>query len=200
VECIVTETDFSNIILALATLLIAIFTIVLAFTTYFIHRHSKATERAYIKMSHNSGGTYGNGLNLDEANNCAQFTVTVTNTGRTPADVTDVYIRWFVLARDQDPPIEASYPPEQDVLPPVSAFLVANDSFLNGIELTNISDAQFATIKAHTNKLWISGYVEYKDISGKRHRAGYTRIYSHGREGNNLIFPAKANYNYDRPI
>ena len=115
---------------AVATAFIAAFTVVLAVATRRIYKHSAASERAYVKMSHRSGPGFGEGLEIDRTRNEARIVIQVKNFGRTPADVSDVLLCWLALPKGQSPPTKPYYPPTEKPEERTTAFLVAGDSFL----------------------------------------------------------------------
>ncbi len=149
-------------------------------------------------MSHNSGHGFGVGLEIDRARNEARVVIQVKNFGRTPADVSDVFLCWLALPNGQTPPSKPYYPPPEMPDEPTSAFLVAGDSFLFWKTFDGISDDHFDRIAEEDETLWIYGYVDYIDAFRQRHRGGYARQYAPGRADNNLIFMSQIGYNYDR--
>ncbi|HXP29955.1 MAG TPA: hypothetical protein VN832_02615 [Stellaceae bacterium] len=174
-------------ILALATAVIAWFTISLAQATRLIHRHSEVSERAYVKISHCPPG-----LTIDAENGTVKVVFRIENSGRTPADVTNVclYLR-VVPAGSKIPP----YASPQD--PPVPAFLVVGDKIFYHREF-GISGPEINHVFGATARLFVYGYVDYTDVFGQAHRGGYGRIYDPVSE--DLGFTTEGRLNYDRNI
>lgn len=192
---------YSTGVATAATGLIAVFTVVLAWATSRIYKHSAASERAYIDISHHGPP----GLEIDPSAGKAKLKVTVTNRGRTPARVTDMFLD---LAFDVLPTKPHYTLPQNHE--PARVFLVTQSKFKYTIEILADQDALNAAAEDEKS-LWVFGYVDYKDIFGKRHRAGYMRRYcrfdySNPRSTptfpverkNNLIFDPIPGYNYDR--
>jgi len=157
--------------------------------------HFRVSERAYVKMSHKPPGiawdTPESGKFLVD--------VRVKNFGRTPAEVTDVFLRQQVVtsATASDVPIYEN--PGERI--PTIGFLVTKDDFVYSepMEITLLQRAQVEAAALHL--LLIYGYVDYIDKFGRRHRGGYARMYdanARGNQNNLQIFPHRG-YNYDRP-
>ena len=192
------STIFSGSV-ALFTIVLAGSTIGLWISTHRISRHSIVSERAWVKMSHRSGGEFGNGLEIDRERNEIRIVIQVKNYGRTPADVSNVFLDWRALPKGQSLPDSPNYLPTEYALLSISAFLVANDEVLSWITFRGISGDHLDKIGTGDETLWIYGYVDYTDAFGQRHRAGYARQYVPGRTGNSLIVVTHSAYNYDRP-
>lgn len=198
----------STLITAIATAFIGAFTLALWMTTSDQLRHARRVERAYVTMSHHS--RMGNpGLKIDPGAGTVAVRIGVRNYGRTPADVTDVFL---ALAFDALPP------PHSYVLPPghqqTRAFLVTQSDFnyhrtFDGLDSNDL----FAVMEdeGEKRKLWLYGYVDYRDSFGTRHRGGYMRRYERfNRMGtpdalgqlperkNNLVFDPTLEFNFDR--
>lgn len=155
------------------------------------NQHFRVTERAYVKLSHESPGILWQG-------NSGKFRVSlrITNFGRTPARVTDVVTNFFLC----DPTMKI------DELPPsvqhgfskeTKAFLVTQDYFFQHIEMSITPTEQQQVVNA-AQKLIFYGYADYVDQFGVRHRSGYGRQYEPRITQNNLIFPDEGLFNYDR--
>ncbi|MCH9054139.1 MAG: hypothetical protein IIA72_24380 [Proteobacteria bacterium] len=190
----------SGAVAAVSTVVIAVFTAILARATLRIHKHSNVSERAYVKMSHKSGGRYGEGLFIDRASNTAKVVIEVKNFGRTPANVIGLCLCWDVLPKGQPLPAKPNYRPPKDTHIPTTAFLVAGDFFYAWRKFEKIPDEHLDKIEARDMTAFVYGYVDYIDIFGQCHRGGYARQYDPDRTGNNLIFMAQSGYDYDRPI
>ena len=153
-------------------------------------RHS---ERAYVTISHKPPG-----LTLQAKSGFATFTIEVKNHGRTPATVTDVLIHLDRFTEANPAPDKPVYRAD-DSRRKVEAFLVAGNSF-----------KRFARRRlpagGDEGELWLYGYVDYVDEFGDAHRDGYARVYRPDMEDtqvpleerNNLVFVARAGWNYDR--
>lgn len=195
----------SGAVAAVATAVIAAFTGVLGLATRRIYKHSAASERAYVKMSHRTGLRWGPGLEIDREHNEVRVVIQVKNSGRTPADVSNTMLYWLVLPKGQCPPAVPNYPPPENAEEPTTAFLVADDSFFYWKTFDGISDDHLEKIAAGDETLWIYGYVDYSDKFMQRHRGGYARVYNPTLDTgpidtrNNLVFVNQDGYNYDRP-
>ena len=187
-------------VVAIATIVIAVFTCFLFVATRRIYKHSAVSERAYVKMSHRSGPEFGEGLTIDRDRKEARIVIEVKNFGRTPANVINVALCWWVMPKDQAAPIIPQYPKPENTDGPTAGFLVANDLFLVWKAFDGISDDHLDRINTGDETLWIYGYVDYIDVFGQWHRGGFARQYDPGRAGNNLIFVGQSGYNYDRPL
>ncbi len=193
---------------------VALFTGLLVICTgiwiWIAHRQNqimRTIERAYVTMSHHSES--GNpSLKIDPTEGTATVAIKVRNYGRTPAEVTDVFL---ALAFDALPP------PHSYVLPPghqqTRAFLVTQSEFnyhrtFGGLDP---NDLMAVMEEVEERKLWLYGYVDYRDSFGTRHRGGYMRQYcrfDHSvppqvpgvpvESENNLIFDPTPKFNYDR--
>jgi len=141
------------------------------------------TERAYVTISHVKGIR---GISDDEI----EVSFEIRNRGRSPARVTDVVVEWFQGPLHIDPTLEV----RERAKP--AGFLVADGNFFH--------TARYAVSKTDRDKMyrgeifpWMYGYVDYTDMFGVRHRAGYGRQYN--RFAGDFVFIANALYNYDRP-
>lgn len=187
---------------AIATAVMALFSIALFFATRGIHKHSVVSERAYLKMSPVVGGDGGLGLKIDRGCNKVAFIMKIENFGRTPAYLNDVHHCWMFKPKGEHPPTKPNYglSQKQDNRP--GPFLVAGDRFFEWPTFDKIPGETLDKIESGEETLWIYGYVDYTDVSRQRHRAGYGRQYAPGRTDFNLIHMSKNgyNYNYDRPL
>lgn len=209
------------------TVLIAVF----AFWQVVVYRqmrdHTIVIERAYVTMSHHrpgliiddwaaesaSGMTQGDGVPRQNIS----VNVRVQNSGNTPATVT--YRLLQLLFTDQPLTDVPAYDPAQGEV--VRVHLVKGDD-LNVFANWNIEETAFTSVRSGLN-LYLLGYVDYIDKFGRRHRAGYARVYNPSidtsrqfvlnRSGdrvrneldadahtkrNNLPFVTQPGYNYDR--
>ncbi len=155
-----------------------------------------AAERAYVKMSHCSlilmlkGGKFE--LLVD---------MQVKNNGRTPANITQIFLTTMALPSQQSWPIEPVYE-RKETSPTSQAFLVTNDKMYHKITF-QLSNSDVSEIRAENKKFLLYGYVDYIDKFGARHRGGYAReCYFDADDPANpnlkTIFVAQPKYNYDR--
>ena len=112
-------------------------------------------ERAYVKIS-----TEPPGLRDQTSGFLVKFTV--KNYGRTPASVTDLYMKWLVLGSDEAPPTNIGWS-EKDRRG-LATFLVAKDHVQFW---ERRKPAQWPEIKSERLRLWLFAYVDYRDIFGK---------------------------------
>ena len=160
-------------------------------------RTTRALERAYVSMSHCPPGLFCDDKRPVRGHAQIKAKVAVTNHGNTPATLLRVGLT-----------IHASESPL--VLPPVYDGPSVREEFLlvpggecffrlENIALCQISDADLKRIEERPMRLWLIGYVDYRDIFGDHHTAGYARHYIPGLGiENNLEFDETTNgYNYD---
>jgi hypothetical protein len=174
---------------------------------------NKEIERAYVTMSHRPPGLSveqpgaAGVLFGPDVRGCG-FVIEIKNHGRTPARITDALIKFLPLPTGEHLPEQPNY---DDALPREQAkfFLVAGDLFIFQGGYLIEGWASVRSLKTVT--LYVYGYVDYIDKFGRRHRAGYGRVFDPALdnpsmyEGNvlpadrsNLGFISNANYNYDR--
>lgn len=184
---------------------------------------NKEIERAYVKMSHNRPGlriddigvesasmmTGGDGISKQDI----RINVKVQNAGNTPANVT-CHLLHLCISNEPLPPVP---PYDSKYAEVVRVSLVKEESF-NIFGNFNVESSAIEHVTGdHTLKLYLLGYVDYIDKFGRRHRAGYARVYNpvedstgpfkdaHGHidqkaygQRNNLPFVTQPGYNYDR--
>ncbi len=204
-----TSSPWADVILKhLTDILIAIFAGTLWWTTLGQVKHFKATERAYVKMSHVEPGiTFGDDGSIS-------FQVQIKNWGSTPARVTDAVI---CLIHTEGPPRRWPQKPVyriDDNHSEAKAFLVREDYFFvpRLYEKQAFPEGMVAKIKAGDAALLVFGYVQYIDAFDQPHQAGYGRWYDFRRDKpkagltpeqwqkrSNLAFIQSEEYNYDRP-
>jgi hypothetical protein len=164
--------------------------------------HNIAVERAYVNMSHKPPGLYSLAGSTTPnptavplaANEAIMVNVQVTNHGPTPATITAAVM---TIEVGESLPDKPSY---SDHKTWGAFFLMPNDGhFYTGRMIhTGIKEEDMARIQAGEGLfIWAIGYVDYTDVFGKRHRAGYARRYSPRSAENNLVFETKPGYNYD---
>jgi hypothetical protein len=212
-----------GLLTAIATIVIAAFTFILALATIKLWRETKnagrvalktaeslvLSERAYVKMSHLSKGLVSIDL-PDEINKTRKgyrIMIQVKNFGRTPATITDVVLTKRVLDIDGILPLKPEYDRPLDAVG-VFAFLVCDDDFF-WIKDILIKRDDLPDLEHHRKKLIIYGYVDYFDQFKQPHRAGYARQCepdspTRGASGwseiqgfSNLFYVEQQGYNYD---
>ena len=165
----------------------------------------KLSERAYVKISYSPPG-----LNHSMASGDFWLNLQIANFGRTPATITEVAIKHQCLGAGQRLPDVPDY--SESYLRPTGAFLVTNDVVTIAATGPFISsnfreDEITEAVKLGRVRFVIFGYVDYIDVFGKGHRAGYAREFNYtmdweGRsdyaQRNNLVFVHEHNYNYDK--
>ncbi|MBE3039270.1 MAG: hypothetical protein IMZ62_10720 [Chloroflexi bacterium] len=178
---------------------------------------NREIERAYVTMSHAPPGLYGAAL-IERATPGAATTrdisvsVKIANRGNTPATVTATSLTFWI----SNEPLPDT-PPYADNAKPIRVSLVRDSSFhiFENLSMDTSGIEDIST--SSTLKLYVFGYVDYLDKFGRRHRAGYARVYSpsadressyvEGRsifgrrkfaDRNNLPFITTPGYNYDR--
>ena len=198
--------------LTVFTGIVALFTVFLAVCTGLLtcvarrqNQMTRTIERAYVTMSHDSGQE-NPGLTIKPEAGTATVIINVRNYGSTPADVTDVFL---------DLAFEALPAPGSYILPPghqqTRAFLVTQNEFNYHRTFTGLDSNDLFAATEEGRKLWLYGYVDYRDSFGTRHRGGYMRRYERfdhtvpsgplgmpPERDNNLVFDATRRFNYDR--
>lgn len=194
-----------DLLVALGTVTIAIFTLTLWRSTERAGEHFRVTERAYVKLSHTPPGAQ---FTTDLGQPAVVVQLQVKNFGHTPAYVTDVYLDVRILEEDEQlPPIPEYQPIDGRV--PVEGFLVADDLFYHQVVM-GVTHAQWKTTKEENGRLIVLGYVDYRDKFGDTHRGAYAREYDGDmdtreryetdkdwRARNNLPIITQARYNDD---
>jgi hypothetical protein len=156
-----------------------------------------SAERAFVKISHNAPG-----IDFFEDRDIT-VSVEVRNLGKTPATVTDTLLKPVLVLAGESLPKKPDYARDR-AMQSSKAFLVANEHFKFGDMFMFKPDTPQ---RLRDSDLWfyLIGYVDYVDVFGTRHRAGYARRYVPDRdEGpketrNNLVLVADSAYTYDRP-
>jgi hypothetical protein len=150
---------------------------------------SRASERAYVTMSHEAPGV------VFETDGLFYLTVRIKNYGRTPAKVTDTFLNPVILLPSEKLPPKPNYSRDTGNLESPKAFLVSNDYFI----VTEYFDTkeQILAIQEGTAILYVIGYVDYVDAFKKRHRGGYARRYVLSDKINNLQLVPDSAYTYD---
>lgn len=207
-ECLSTFLNVNSpAITALATFIIALFTATLWRTTNQTLEHNRTVERAYVKMS-----SLPPGLEIETQTGFAWVSLEIQNFGETPATITDIFLNHEIVSCLDSALVGIEFKDTLVVnpMPDVNGiFLVKNDRFNFTREIPLSSDA--FEINAQASILFLYGHIDYIDIFGKRHRAGYGRKYAPGYNDrnsyrtdddffkrSNLIFAFEKRFNYDR--
>lgn len=185
---------------AVATIFIAVFTIVLTCLGRLANRHFRTTERAYVIMSHKTPANRGTPNALHQIGDRAIVTIEVQNYGRTPAYVIGGRIKLERLGKEQPLPEMPDYRGEGSQEITTAYFLVATQTFQIEIDDLPFPISYATAINNGNDILRLYGYVDYADKFGQIHRAQYARRYVPGRPGNNLAFVTEPGYNDDRPL
>lgn len=158
-------------------------------------RAIKMSERAYIKMSHDEDGLV---ITQNETVRMCDVNLKIENCGRTPGTVTDVRLNISLLGGDKVLPKIPNYGGVPDESTP-NVFLVPGD-FFYWFRVRSLGKLDSPNPATGAIRLYVLGYVDYIDIFGQRHRAGYARQYNPhvGGGKKNLFFVSEPGYNYDR--
>lgn len=158
-----------------------------------------ASERAWVRLTFLPPG-----LKI-ESKGRVSVSASIKNAGRTPALVTDIYISGTV--REHGNPLEVDFF-TRDFVDPVdrrkpSGFLVSGDS-ISEIKSLPLRDPQRQEIMDSAKRLWVYGWVDYRDAFGRPFRSFTVRMYEpilgegENAGGLNFIYPSGA-YDIDRP-
>jgi hypothetical protein len=203
-QCVGAFTDVNSAaITAVATIFIAAFTLTLWLTTGRQLEHNRVVERAYITMSHITPifdpSRDSNAFRIRD-DGAALVRIEFKNYGRTPAEVIGGRFKLEHIRENEEPPVQPIYTGQGSVRFDVAYFLVANADFIFdfGFELPFPIGA-LVSVEKGSDRLWLVGYVDYRDKFGDVHRAGYARRYDPHITGNNLTFVTEPGYNYDHP-
>lgn len=154
-------------------------------------------ERAYVKMGHVLPG-----IEYDEPHPSSPFCIIrirfkVKNFGKTPAVVSDVQAGGCVLDTEILLP---SNPPYLRLDATPNAFLVPGEDF-EWPKRIALDRLLAAAAWMGTRRLWVYGFVDYRDSFGGRHRSGWVRYYNYAADPgtDNLFQTAEGRYDYDRP-
>src|ERR1700733_3639195 len=168
---------------AVATGVIAWFTIVLARVGRKADTHFQVVERAYVKLSHHPPGIYWQnpGLHVPEENReyWVRIGFRVKNLGKPPAHVTEICLAYKPVGKGEKLPDVPNY--SEGTIGPAHAFLVTEDEFSH-LTRVKIAIEDKESIWKGDKRLFVFGYVEYRDKFGANHRGRYARRYEHGPE------------------
>jgi hypothetical protein len=183
------------------------------------NKHIRAIERAYVGFSLKSPGLtisematvrQRDGVLCHDAN----LRLSITNHGSTPARVTRA-LSQVVLSGYVDPlPEKPAY--DESRGDPTHVSLVKGDTldiFTNSVMPQNVVNK----LRTKRAKMYLIGYVDYIDRFGRRHRAGFGKVFvppiddmdNYRNEArvlneeayaarNNMAFVTQHGYNYDR--
>jgi hypothetical protein len=163
-----------------------------------VRRAIRRIERAYVSIS-----CVPPGLVIDEPPKDGpeasepqelRIAIEVTNRGGAPANITAYLLTHHIgQGLPEDPPYAKARPSS------AKAFLPADHSFRFNCVLA-LGAKDMAVVRTGQARLWILGYVDYRDNFQKRYRSGYARRWNprSAESGNNLVIEAKPRYNYDR--
>jgi hypothetical protein len=162
---------------------------------------SKAIERAYIGMSHHPPGIEPKSERISSEpsrwKHQLSVRIKITNHGNTPARITRSLVQ--LILTNADIPRAPAYDERQ--ARPGHVFLVKSDSFtittpyeFQSSGEKRFSDA-FRELAEHGHRLYVIAYVDYIDTFGRRHRAGYGRLYEPAIDD-----PNRPDYRNYRPV
>lgn len=199
------EMTLTDWLIVIFTFGLLVFTGLLYRATNLMAKHSLASERAYVTLSHISPP----GLVLDVKTGTILITLRVRNSGRTPATISNLIIRAAALPNGTPLPDSPYYEPERDDAS-AKAFLATEEDFFH-TRVLSLSDGDLVEVLNGNQTLYLFAFVDYMDQFGGRHRGGYARKYDQERDRrenypsdesfgkrNNLIFVTERYYNYDR--
>ena len=183
--------DYSLFVTAVAALVTAIGTFVLAAITNSQLEHNRVVERAYVKASPTEPG-----VSLG-AEGQVGITLEVKNHGTTPTRITDVLMTVVILPNGRALPEIPDYKPSYQN--DSTAFLVTNDWIFVNAQMWLDDAAHVTEASQGKRQLFIFGYVDYIDMFEQRHRGGFARCYYHSaKQGEtNLVFINQLGYDYD---
>ncbi len=166
------------------------------------HRMNLAVQRAYVGLSPAPPGLDfsehappGLALELDVADRGFTVTLIVKNHGATPAEVLGISLTVWVSDRPLPEKPQYTGPPVGD---DSQFFLMAGEQY-NNVWPLSFTKEQLEGVRGG-HKVWLIGYVDYRDKFSRKHRGGFARRYHPRRIGNNLDVELKADYNYDTQL
>jgi len=194
---------------SITDVLLAAFTLALAYFTYLLYevtrelrkvahrqdRHYTLTERAYLELSHEHPGLKWS----DDGR--PGFQLKMTNKGSTPCRLVDFkmgFALWYRKGSFDLLPAPV-YDKTSEFNPARGFLLPGGYIYVSCWKVKDNTDFQVQIGKGAT--LLAYCYVEYSDIFGNLHHAGWGREYEPVNEGkqNNLGYLSSEDYNYDRP-
>lgn len=146
---------FTDVLLVAATIALVGSTIALWLSA---ERSTRITERAYVKMSHVSPGAM-----FDTAKLSVQ--VQIKNGGRTPAQVTDLLLKFTTSPL----PIRPDYTKEEGAPASQEWYLRAGDKVFVTVSF-DVTPQDVQAVRGGRLPLFVFGYVDYEDVFGVRHR------------------------------
>jgi hypothetical protein len=164
---------------------VAFFTLGLVIIGFKADRHFRVVERAYVKLSHHPPGIYWENPRpadlfygqQDSLEYWVRADLRVKNFGKTPAHVTEICLACKFLGEGEKLPGQPDY--SEGTIGPAHAFLVADDEFTH-MTRVKIAIEDKRSIWDGAKRLFVFGYVEYRDKFGTHHRGRYARRYEHG--------------------
>lgn len=147
---------------------------------------TKATERAYLDMSHTPPGM------RQHPNGGFVVSLGIKNNGNTPGDIFGGRV-W--VATTDKPGYQWVKLVEISKIPP--AYINPSDT----ISISNIAAPITPAILKTAVTIWIVAEIDYLDRFGDAHHSGYGRRYVAQLTENNLVFDeSTTGMNYDRPL
>jgi hypothetical protein len=166
---------------------------------YWQIRTSKNTERAWIVATDKD--PLKNLQYQEESDGLLEMAYphTFRNSGRTPARVTNIYLRFHTVAvkgseNEPDLPLEPEYKESVKQIPPDGRIVSPEENFTVIVRFEGsasrpalaLSKKEFEDIKDSKIRLVSSGLVEYLDAFKKRRRLKFCRVYHYQRGFDNL--------------
>jgi hypothetical protein len=154
-------------------------------------RATKIMERAYVTLSHvplQEGA-------FDKVAGRFQLITQAKNFGRTPTTLIEAVLIPLILPVGHSLPKVPDYQRPERKRESLNVFLFATDECFTSWDFP-LALADISGIEDGRKRLWLYGYINYRDKFGCYHRAGYARVYILGK---GLRFITQDGYNYDCP-
>jgi hypothetical protein len=211
----------ANWVIATLTMVLSVIGVLQWWTTRTTNKHYVVIERAYLTLSHSPPGIKFSDdvialVDDEQIRNPAQnatVRIGIKNYGNTPASVSRILVQ--VIFTDEQLPPTPQY--DETFAKDIRVSVVKTETVFTRHNWP-VDFSAIEKTKAGTIRLYVVGYVDYRDQFGERHRSGYARVFepsidqpdSYWKESdrsfdhkafderNNLPFVTQSGYNYDR--